>query len=233
MWKPGFKFSRGPITGQVTSKRMNHILDGVEMAQPASSGHKGILIRQTPNGWMASVQQAIKKVVQYADNPWQLYQADDDDPGLVISMLPGVVQYTSSATGNPLTVFVNMTPFTLTDDATTKIYLKASIASSTYGDYYKLWAVTSLSVESGSSIPSDTLNISTDTDGDIYIEIGEVTTDTGEIDSITQVLASSVPIVFPLTLTGPSTGTYVLVSEDGAIEWVEADPDPVCPSEVT
>lgn len=173
----------------------------------------------------------IKTQIVINENPWLLYQDEADEPGLVISMVPGVVQYSSASTGNPITVFVTMTPFTLTDNTTTKIYLKASVEATTYGDYYELWSVTALSVESGASVPSDTLDISAGTDGDIYIEIGEVTTDTGEIDDITQVLASSVPITFPLTLVGPSTGTHVLVSEDGDVAWVEADPEPACPEE--
>jgi hypothetical protein len=44
LWKPTFKFSRGPMKNQVTSERMNHILDGVKMAQPSASGHVGMTV---------------------------------------------------------------------------------------------------------------------------------------------------------------------------------------------
>jgi hypothetical protein len=55
MWKPTFKFTRGPMRDQVTSERMNHILDGVKMAQPSASGHVGMTINQTSDGWVAKV----------------------------------------------------------------------------------------------------------------------------------------------------------------------------------
>jgi hypothetical protein len=92
MWKPTFKFSRGPMKNQVTSDRMNHILDGVKMAQPSASGHVGMTVNQTPDGWVAKVKSSKNTS---PINPWKTTRNDDGAtkrvsirPGTINSLVP-------------------------------------------------------------------------------------------------------------------------------------------------
>ena len=50
-----FEFNPGRLKDEVTSDRMNAILAANKQAQPAPSGHVGMIVRQTPTGWVGEV----------------------------------------------------------------------------------------------------------------------------------------------------------------------------------
>jgi hypothetical protein len=161
---------------------------------------------------------------QILDFPWKLYQEEADVPGLFVTMDPGLVTKTDPSTGNPLVEMVESPKIEAADDTTTIVWLKASVEASTFNSIYKVWGVTSLAVESGETLPADTLDVSANTDGDLFYEIGQVDAVDGAVTEIRQTLRSSLPIVFPLTIVGPATGTHVLTSIDGVVAWTETGP---------
>jgi hypothetical protein len=115
-------------------------------------------------------------------------------------MLPGVLVRTAAASLYPLNTLVNYTPANAPDDATTLYWLKVSVSKSAYQTFYEVWTVDTFEVETGSTLPTDTLDIPGDTAGDLYFKIGEVTTVDGEVTDIQQDLAAPVTVVFPLGL---------------------------------
>ena len=79
-------------------------------------------------------------------------------------------------------------------------------------------------VETGASVPADTLDVTTNTAGDLFYEIGEVDTLDGVVTTITQALKTPITVIFPMQLIGPETGDHVLTSIDGVVSWTEAGP---------
>jgi hypothetical protein len=198
LWKPTFKFSRGPMKNQVTSERMNHILDGVKMAQPSASGHVGMTINQTSDGWVAKVIRQKPVINQIGLELWELYQEDAVTNPLEVSMKAGVCVNTNTTSLYPTNSVINWTPANVTASQTTIFWLKVSVAKATYQTYYEVWGVTAMVVQTGTTLPTDTLDIPTDTDGDLYFQIGTVTADGTEVTGIVQDLSYPVTVVFPL-----------------------------------
>ncbi|MDF3128713.1 hypothetical protein P0Y35_05850 [Kiritimatiellaeota bacterium B1221] len=164
-------------------------------------------------------------------NQWELYQEDAVTNPLQVSMRDGILVSSNSATLYPLNNVKSLTAADVTDNTSTIYWLKVSVDKSSFQSYFNIWHVTSSVVETGATLPSDTLDIDSDTAGDIHFQIGTVTAENGAVTDITQDLSTSITVVFPLTLKGPDSGTHVLVSVDGDISWVEADTEPECPSE--
>jgi hypothetical protein len=54
-WRKKFRFAPGNILRQITTERMNNILEGLDESRPAPGGHVGMTVRQTPYGWVGSV----------------------------------------------------------------------------------------------------------------------------------------------------------------------------------
>jgi hypothetical protein len=119
MWKPSFKFTRGPMRDQVTSDRMNHILDGVKMAQPSASGHVGMTVNQTPEGWVAKVIRQKPVINQIGLELWELYQEDAGTNPLQVSMRSGVCVNTNTTSLYPTNSVINWTTANVTVSQTT------------------------------------------------------------------------------------------------------------------
>jgi hypothetical protein len=162
--------------------------------------------------------------VKFEDHPWKGFQADAHAPGLVVSMLPGLVEGVAETTLNPLNLSVSYTPAAVTDDAVTIFWAKVSLELVAYTTYFKVWVVTAAVVGSGASLPADTLDIAAGTDGDIHVEIFSVTAADGAITAFSQQLFTPLSFNSPLVLVGPSTGKHVLTSEDSVIGWTALGP---------
>jgi len=173
--------------------------------------------------WIGSLARTAE-LMEFVSDVWKLFQEEADVPGLLVSMVRGVVVSTNATTGNPVISFVTTAKINATDDDTTIVWLKASVEAVTFGPIFKVWGVTALVVESGSTLPADTLDISAGTDGDIFFEIGQIDAEDGAVTEIRQTLSEPLPLVFPIGIYGPPTGDYVLVSEDGVVSWAEAGP---------
>ena len=158
-----------------------------------------ILSTQTQSGRVFSVKREPRQII-FAEHPWKLYQELEDIPGLRVSMLPGVLTRTAAASLYPLNTLVNYTPADAPNNATTMYWLKVSVSKSAYQTYFEVWTVDTFEVETGSTLPTDTLDIPGDTAGDLHFKIGEVTTEDGEVTDIQQDLAAPVTVVFPLGL---------------------------------
>jgi hypothetical protein len=62
--------------------------------------------------------------------------------------------------------------------------------------------VTGMVVETGTTLPTNTLNIPAGTNGNLYFQIGSVTADGTEVTGIVQDLSYPVTVVFPLGVVG-------------------------------
>jgi hypothetical protein len=202
MWKPSFKFTRGPMRDQVTSDRMNHILDGVKMAQPSASGHVGMTVNQTPEGWVAKVIRQKPVINQIGLELWELYQEDAGTNPLQVSMRSGVCVNTNTTSLYPTNSVINWTTANVTVSQTTLFWLKVSVEKATYQTYFEVWGVTGMVVETGTTLPTNTLNIPAGTNGNLYFQIGSVTADGTEVTGIVQDLSYPVTVVFPLGVVG-------------------------------
>ena len=202
MWKPSFKFTRGPMRDQVTSDRMNHILDGVKMAQPSASGHVGMTVNQTPDGWVAKVIRQKPVINQIGLELWELYQEDAVTNPLEVSMKAGVCVNTNTTSLYPTNSVINWTTANVTVSQTTLFWLKVSVEKATYQTYFEVWGVTGMVVETGTTLPTNTLNIPAGTNGNLYFQIGSVTADGTEVTGIVQDLSYPVTVVFPLGVVG-------------------------------
>ena len=134
--------------------------------------------------------------------PWKLL----DGGGLNLEMIDGVVFSSNAATGLPVPQFVSLTPFALPDDATTEIWFEAAVSNTAWATFFELWTVDTIAMDSGASLPADTLDL-TDFDtgaGNVFVLVGAVTTAGGKITNINQGLRSAYYLVFPLGLdAGP------------------------------
>jgi hypothetical protein len=202
MWKPTFKFTRGPMRDQVTSDRMNHILDGVKMAQPSASGHVGMTVNQTSDGWVAKVIRQKPVINQIGLTIWELYQEDAGTNPLQVSMRSGVCVNTNTTSLYPTNSVINWTTANVTVSQTTLFWLKVSVEKATYQTYFEVWGVTGMVVETGTTLPTNTLNIPAGTNGNLYFQIGSVTADGTEVTGIVQDLSYPVTVVFPLGVVG-------------------------------
>jgi hypothetical protein len=77
----------------------------------------GLTESQTHNG------KVIAGTITYEDHPWKLYQKEDDNPGLIVNMTPGLVSGVAAISGNPANIIVTLSPLTVTDDATTLVWV--------------------------------------------------------------------------------------------------------------
>lgn len=139
-----------------------------------------------------------KRVVVMNQNQWELYQEDAVASPLGVSMRPGVLVNTNSTSLYPQNTVKTWTTANVTESQTTIFWLKVTVAKSTYQTYFEVWHVTGSVVETGTTLPEDTLDIPGDTGGDLHFQIGTVTADGSAVTSITQDLSTSVTVVFPL-----------------------------------
>jgi hypothetical protein len=166
----------------------------------------------------------------FADHPWKLYQKTADTPGLIVNMTPGLVSGVAASSGNPANIIVTLSPLTVTDDATTLVWAKVSIELIVWTPYFKVWAISAAVTGSGASLPADTLDIATMTNGDVHVQVGSIEAADGELVAITQSLFTPLNYNLPPILYGPTEGIHVLVSDESVVDWIEADPEPECPA---
>ena len=172
----------------------------------------------------------MPKSTRFADHPWQLFQTTEQEALPRVSMIPGLVSGVNSTNSNPLQSIVTYTPADLTNDATTLFWAKVSLTLIVWTPYFKVWAVSAAVVETGATLPADTLNISTQTDGDVHVQIGSVTVADGLVTDITQTLFTPLNYNLPPILYGPEAGVHVLGSDDGDVDWIETE-EFTCPEE--
>jgi hypothetical protein len=181
-------------------------------------------------GNVVTLRPGKKPDVTFEDHPWKLYQKEDDTPGLIVNMTSGLVSGVNAANSNPLNAIVNLSPLTVTDDATTLVWVKVSIELIVWTPYFKVWAVSAAVTGSGASLPADTLDIATMTDGDVHVQVGSIEAASGVLVAITQSLFTPLNYNLPPILYGPAEGIHVLVSDESVVDWIEADPEPECPA---
>ena len=131
-------------------------------------------------------------------HPWKLIKSTT---ALDLEMVDGILFSSAAATGISTPQTVSTTPLTLTN-GTHKIWFKAEISNVVFATYFVLWVVDTVTVESGASVPADTLDLE-DIDagaGNVFVEIGEVVAADGEITTITQTLRDPYTLVFPLAI---------------------------------
>jgi hypothetical protein len=168
--------------------------------------------------------------ITYEDHPWKLYQKTADAPGLIVNMTPGLVSGVAATSGNPANIIVTLSPLTVADDATTLVWAKVSIELIVWTPYFKVWAISAAVTGSGASLPADTLDIATMTDGDVHVQIGSIEAADGELVAITQSLFTPLNYNLPPILYGPATGIHVLVSDESVVDWIATVDDPPCPA---
>ena len=138
------------------------------------------------------------QIVQIGLTLWDLYQEDAGTNPLQVSMRSGVCVNTNTTSLYPTNSVINWTTANVTVSQTTLFWLKVSVEKATYQTYFEVWGVTGMVVETGTTLPTDTLDIPAGTDGDLYFQIGSVTADGTEVTGIVQDLSYPVTVVFPL-----------------------------------
>jgi hypothetical protein len=137
-------------------------------------------------------------IAQIGLNLWELYQEDAGTNPLQVSMRSGVCVNTNTTSLYPTNSVINWTTADVTVSQTTLFWLKVSVAKATYQTYFEVWGVTAMVVQTGTTLPTDTLDIPAGTDGDLYFQIGSVTADGSAVTTITQDIIWPVTVVFPL-----------------------------------
>ena len=160
----------------------------------------GILLTQTPAGTVVST--GSKTQVQIGLTIWELYQEDAGTNPLQVSMRSGVCVNTNTTSLYPTNSVINWTTANVTVSQTTLFWLKVSVEKATYQTYFEVWGVTGMVVETGTTLPTNTLNIPAGTNGNLYFQIGSVTADGTEVTGIVQDLSYPVTVVFPLGVVG-------------------------------
>jgi hypothetical protein len=145
---------------------------------------------------------ANSKPVQIGLNLWELYQEDSGTNPLQVSMRSGVCVNTNTTSLYPTNSVINWTTANVTVSQTTIFWLKVSVAKATYQTYFEVWGVTAMVVQTGTTLPTDTLDIPAGTDGDLYFQIGSVVADGTEVTSIVQDISYPITVVFPLGVVG-------------------------------
>ena len=142
------------------------------------------------------------QIVQIGLTLWELYQEDAVTNPLEVSMRSGVCVNTNTTSLYPANSVINWTPANVTASQTTIFWLKVSVAKATYQTYFEVWGVTAMVVQTGTTLPTDTLDIPDGTDGDLYFQIGAVTADGSAVTAISQDISWPVTVVFPLGVVG-------------------------------
>jgi hypothetical protein len=192
LWKPTFKFSRGPMKNQVTSERMNHILDGVKMAQPSASGHVGMTINQTPDGWVAK----LTKNKSSDFSQWKILQTT----GLGISIGGGKVWNWDATNVRPILDTVDGgNTLTLTASDTNYIYLQCISTPNAIESYYVAWVNSAYSMVSDVTEKANTADFTDAVSGAgfTYVKIAEVDTDGSEVTEIRQLVNETIDHKLP------------------------------------
>ena len=167
-----FKFSRGQLLKQLTVDRMNAILSMARRGQPAMGGHKGLLIKHTPNGWTASVLN-VKRPGDLGLPPFKVSRAE----GLNISIEPGHVNATLIAPNN----------ITLPAGQTSKIYIKLALTPGPSDANIKFrYDIDTATIEDETDVQTDTGDSYADESGIAWFLIAEVSTDTTNVTAIDQ-----------------------------------------------
>jgi hypothetical protein len=138
------------------------------------------------------------QIVQIGLTLWELYQEDAGTNPLQVSMRSGVCVNTNTTSLYPTNSVINWTTANVTVSQTTLFWLKVSVEKATYQTYFEVWGVTGMVVETGTTLPTNTLNIPAGTNGNLYFQIGSVTADGTEVTGIVQDLSYPVTVVFPL-----------------------------------
>jgi hypothetical protein len=142
------------------------------------------------------------QIVQIGLTLWELYQEDAGTNPLQVSMRSGVCVNTNTTSLYPTNSVINWTTANVTVSQTTLFWLKVSVEKATYQTYFEVWGVTGMVVETGTTLPTNTLNIPAGTNGNLYFQIGSVTADGTEVTGIVQDLSYPVTVVFPLGVVG-------------------------------
>jgi len=142
------------------------------------------------------------QIVQIGLTLWELYQEDAGTNPLQVSMRSGVCVNTNTTSLYPTNSVINWTAANVTVSQTTLFWLKVSVAKATYQTYFEVWGVTAMVVQTGTTLPTDTLDIPAGTDGDLYFQIGSVVADGTEVTSIVQDISYPITVVFPLGVVG-------------------------------
>ena len=153
------------------------------------------------DGYRATLK-ARSQIVQIGLTLWDLYQEDAGTNPLQVSMRSGVCVNTNTTSLYPTNSVINWTTANVTVSQTTLFWLKVSVEKATYQTYFEVWGVTGMVVETGTTLPTNTLNIPAGTNGNLYFQIGSVTADGTEVTGIVQDLSYPVTVVFPLGVVG-------------------------------
>lgn len=134
--------------------------------------------------------------------PWELYQTDD----LEVGMVNGILQ-SSNESGIPVTQSVVMANTTVDDDDTTYFYLDTDVEAFALGSYLYVWKVTAAAMVADTALPDpmNTLDLTDPIDGygKAYFHIGTVEA-AGGVLTITNEITDTLSTVYPMgILIGP------------------------------
>jgi hypothetical protein len=241
MWKPTFKFTRGPMRDQVTSDRMNHILDGVKMAQPSASGHVGMTVNQTSDGWVAKVLGGAKSIepltvtkggglnVRVQTGKLITYDIGNADQIAVYDILSDFPQTNIFTVSNGTTeiwveVYVNLTTASASGLGSAETWRWRCTTADGGGpsDYLAV-------VNSGSVVPTQTWTPGSFSDAPLepvgyetmYVHVATVTAASGEITNIVQHFKGVLPVFFdasiPLVMKDVGQADLIFGNPDGTV----------------
>ena len=121
-------------------------------------------------------------------------------------MVDGILFSSAVTTAYSVPQSVTTATITLPNNATRKIWFKAEVSNTPWATFFALWTVGAVTVESGATLPEDTLDLSdlATGAGNVFVEIAEVKTADGEVTAITQLLKDPYTLIFPLAIdVGP------------------------------
>ena len=149
---------------------------------------------------------------------WALYVGS----GLGVKMVDGKYRTNSASTLLPETVVGTSAGFTVADNSTEKVWAEFAVTGSEVAGMH-VYVAALTTVDHGASVPANTFDIATDTDGDVFVELGTVVSLAGVITSITPPLNEIIELTFPLIpiylIPAPGTDGDVLALDGGVPVW--------------
>jgi hypothetical protein len=157
----------------------------------------GLASIQTDSGRVLSV----KKVDPIQFEYWPITQASTDP--LDINIGGGPVHLWDATNVRPTQVDVSKTstPVSLTSSATNYVYLQATMTPVAYGSLYTIWVASAFTYFTATAEEANTADFedSSTGGGEIFVKLGEVTTDGSGITDITPVQTTLVNLLWPWT----------------------------------
>lgn len=173
-----FKFERGSFAKQLTVARMEAMRRAIIASKPAAT-HDGVLITETPDGWVATVK--VEPAGGSFRHPFQLVEAKENDvTGIKIRY--GTVNSDVPKFGEEaLSVSIGDSPF-IPIDEDAEIWLKITLAENTQ-------AVETISIETSKPEIPEAEELTT-----AIIMLGEVKIEDGEISAIGNAVTASLSL---------------------------------------